>query len=275
MGSLTSLRWQNESVVTHLGPRLLPVTRIQHPDGSEVEVIDVGALFPDQNKMWGRPQSEVTGHAWHHDAIAFSGADANFNGHRTDEELRRLQAIYDYHLQQGWNGIGYHAVGSLERRIYVPRQDVLDVHRAHVAGGPGSGPNWNRQLIGFCHMGNYADRLAPDGSVVLAQADRPPPDAIKAAQAWFVLVTNLIGSPMTLRPHKFYQQKECPGDWTTVGSWDGLVYQPNTAPPEPEPPPVEIAPGVYLGSPQLVPTGKNADGQWGYELRQPFKVQVP
>jgi hypothetical protein len=159
----------------------------------------------------------------------------NFNGHATDEEFSRLNAIYRHHIAQtpSWNGIGYHAVGGLENRIYIPRKDVLSTHRAHVSGGELGRVRWNYQLIGFCHMGHYSDSTLPDGTVVAAQDDRPPPLAIKGAQAWFQLVADAVGRPMTLRPHKFYQEKECPGDWASKDSWDSTLYQPTGKPASP------------------------------------------
>lgn len=251
--SLEALRWKTRQVQTHLGSRSLPSTTIQHPDsGATFIVYDVGSLFPDVNRGWTRPVSEVTGHAWHHDAVAFSGRDLDYDGHTSDEDFARLRAIYDYHVQQGWNGVGYHCVGSLDDRLYVPRQDVLSTHRAHVSGGPGGGaPNWNRQLIGFCHMGNYSDRVGPDGTPVAPALDRPPPLAIAGAQAWFQAATNALNlpRPLTLRGHKAYQQKPCPGDWATAQSWVGVEYRPRAAASVPVPPASPVpAPGVNLAA---------------------------
>jgi len=238
--TLEALQWRDRQVQTHLGMRSLPSTVIQHPDsGAEFIVYDVGSQFPDTNKQWTRPLTEITGHAWHHDAVAFSGSDVDFDGHTSDEEFARLAAIHRFHtVNNPWNGIGYHCVGGLEDRLYVPRRDVLSTHRAHVSGRPVVGPNWNRQLIGFCHMGNYADRLGPDGRTIAPIHDRPPAQAMAGAQAWFQTVTNVLNLPraLTLRGHKAYQAKPCPGDWATAQSWVGVEYRPRQAASVPQPP---------------------------------------
>lgn len=248
---LHTLTWSAKQFRTHLGVRMLPYTVIYHEDGTPFDVIDVSTIFPDQSNAWTRPMSDIKGHVWHHDGVMFSGRDANFNGHTTDEEFQRLQADYNWAINlngmrqpgaSSWNGLPYHAIGSLENRIYVPRRDVLATHRAHVAGyDPSTGENFNRTRLGFCTMGNYADEIGVDGKKVSALADRPPEVSIKAAQAWFQTVTNLLGEPMTLRPHRYFARfpgqdwKPCPGTWTTDDSWADVVYQPKKEAPAPPP----------------------------------------
>lgn len=245
---LETLTWRDRSVQTHLGARSLPSTTIAHPNGEAFVVYDVGSIFPDLDQSWKRPLAEVTGFAAHHDAVAFSGLDTDFDGHRSDEEFARLRAIYEHHtVTNPWNGIGYHGVGALEDRIYVPRQDVLHTHRAHVSTSAAAGtrvfpaagaPVWNRQLIGYCWMGNYADRKDPAGKAVTPANDRPTPAGLDAMDAFCRTVTTLLARPMGLRPHKYYQVKECPGDWASTTSWETHLYQPavvSTPPPATSP----------------------------------------
>lgn len=257
--SLTKLTWTNRNIRTHLGNRALPSTVLKHPEGDEFILYAVGSLFPDQSD-WFRPTSRITGNVWHHDAVQFSGEDVNFDGHTSDEEFRRMLAIYNYHINlngqrdpkgTSWNGIGYSAMQGLEDRLYVPRIDVLETHRAHVSTSASAGtrvfpaagqPNWNQQLVGLCKFGDWT-----------RQGPNPPLSVRRGGDAFFRAVTDCLGTPMTLRPHKYYQTKACPGDWATVDSWEGLIYLPSatgqpTPAPQPEPVPAthEVRPGEVL-----------------------------
>ncbi|MDP3911363.1 MAG: hypothetical protein Q8Q14_13325 [Gemmatimonadales bacterium] len=260
---LETLTWRTRTLRTHLGDRGLPSTVIADAAGDTFVVYDVSSLFPDA-AQWRRPLTEITGFAWHHDAVAFSGGDVDFDGHRSDEELARLAVIHRYHLNAGgkerpgeisWNGIGYHALGALEDRLYVPRQDVLHTHRAHVSTADAripplaSSPSWNRQLIGFCSLGNYADRRDPAGKAVGPLEDRPPPVALAAGDALLRTITTLLGRELTLRPHAYYANKPCPGTWAPADSWAGFRYEPAARavqPPVAASPPPPPAPSTAL-----------------------------
>lgn len=243
--NLSTLMTDNRSVVVlddRGVNRALRRGLLAHPVSKETfEVYDVSSMFPDTDKTWTRALSMITGFAVHHDAVAFSGADVNFNGRTLDESLQRLRAIWQYHIDQGWNGIGYHAVIDLEGRIFIPRDDVIDTHRAHVSSAtpnrtpvPAGKPNWNRQLVGVCFMGHYSDGRLPDGKAVGPLDDRPTTLQLQALDALCRTVTDYLQRPMTLRPHKFYQVKECPGSWVLPDAW-GDVYSPTPAP-APNPP---------------------------------------
>lgn len=231
-------KWVRRSIQTHVGARELPSVSFMY-GVQKYDVYDVSEFFPDVDKRRIRSRDVISGFAMHHDAVAFSGVDQNFNGHKTDEEFRRLKAIYDYHILQGWNGIGYHSVHGLENRIYVPRTDFLDVHRAHVSGTDPSGVIWNSRLIGCCFMGHYADKKAPGGNPIAIASDRPLAMAINGMSGFMQTVTNTLDRDMTLRPHKFYQKGgECPGDWTREDSWKDFAFSPeSTTTPAPSPAP--------------------------------------
>ncbi len=210
---MLNLDWKPKVFKTHLGQRTLYAAPFVHL-GEVYTFVDVHTLFPDVSN-WLRPRSEITGFAWHHDGVEYEQDDYQ------QAEFYRLKAIYDYHISKGWNGIGYHAVQGNSARIYLPRRDVLDTHRAHVSTSassthrfPNEGdPNWNRQLIGFCIMGDYTKQ------------GLPPQVMRSGADAFFTAATDYLGAKsLTLRPHKYYQRKPCPGDWATEDSWHTITY---------------------------------------------------
>ena len=113
-----------------------------------VTVYDARQWFPykgDSGAVVFRPRTreQVDETAIHHDAVAFSGADLNFNGSTVDEERGRMQASYNWHTKywpgassargDGWNwpGLGYHLYTFPSGRIYLVGE--LGTIRAHVA----------------------------------------------------------------------------------------------------------------------------------------------
>lgn len=187
------------------------------------QILDIRRMFPDQ-QVWANTLRHKEGFAIHHDAVAFSGEDLDFNGSTLDESLERIRIIYDFHRNKGWNGIGYHYLIDPEGRIFLAGNE--DTHRAHVSGGYINGVSHNDRLVGICFLGNYADREGPDGRPIAPLLDRPTPQAIKS-MIWLTQeVTDTLNRPMTIHPHKYYQNKACPGTWANVDAWDGLVLEP-------------------------------------------------
>ena len=113
-----------------------------------VTVYDARQWFPYKGNNGAvvfrpRTREQVDETAIHHDAVAFSGADLNFNGSTVDEERGRMQASYNWHTKywpgassargDGWNwpGLGYHLYTFPSERIYLVGE--LGTIRAHVA----------------------------------------------------------------------------------------------------------------------------------------------
>jgi len=112
-----------------------------------IRVWDAREWFPykgDDGAVAFRPRTaeQIEEIAIHHDAVAFSGADLNFNGSTVDEERDRMQASYNWHTKHwpgasmvggGWNwpGMGYHLYTFPSGRIYLVGE-ILTI-RAHVA----------------------------------------------------------------------------------------------------------------------------------------------
>lgn len=260
MGSrVGSVRFES---VTWRGKRTtLPVGNIAYGE-SLFPVYSVGSLFPDQAGMRVRPISQVEEIAMHHDAVAFSGKDANFNGSTLDESLDRLSAVYNWHINlngmrepgaASWQGIGYHAMIDPAGRIFIPRTDVLDTSRAHVAGyDPARGNQYlNNLAVGICFMGNFADsEYDHSGLPAAPAADRPTVAAMAAFNAFAQFTADSVNKALELHPHSWYARypgqgaKPCPGNWVKTNAWSGssdFRYQPSqptTPPPStPTPPP--------------------------------------
>lgn len=215
-------------------PRM-PVMNVPRTGGAgTIKLYDVRAIFPDEQR-W-TTTTEKTGFVFHHDAVVFRDEDRNFNGSTLDESLGRLRTIYDYHRnvdgmrepgEPSWNGIGYHVVVDPAGRLFLAGD--VNTHRAHVT-------KRNHDLIGVCYMGNFADGLGHDGKATGPLQDRPTQAALIAADSFCRFVTTQLGREMTLRPHKYYQSKECPGTWAAVDAWADFRYKPGQfMPPVEEP----------------------------------------
>lgn len=165
----------------------------------------VGYSFPYRNK------SQVNGLAFHHDTAPFFGVTSN-------EELERLNVIYQLHTkyyrygypsgvgggsggQWDWNGIGYHGAIFPSGRIYLVGS--LETMRAHVA-------QHNDHLTGFVFAGNFSNNPPALGSILAAGL------VLSAMRAYYNNPT------LEYRGHRQWvtsasYSTECPGD--TYLSW--------------------------------------------------------
>lgn len=230
-----------------------PHATIPGAGGKTYHVYDCRVGFPDTYPLDGVPYLK-TGFIVHHDAVAFSGADQDFNGTTINESISRIRAVYNYHVSLDWGGVGYHSMGDLEGRLYIFGD--MDQSRAHTSsntrdtagslrGSPPVGLSWNGLKWGHCIMGHYSDKMLPDGTPVLPGLDRPTAPALGAMDALFRYITeNLSSFSMDIAPHKAYQLKECPGDWAEATAWQGFKYSPVVVAPTPAPTPAPApAPG--------------------------------
>ena len=209
------------------------VKRYIHSDVLDIYVVQ--PFFPDK-ELWETPRSrQKTGIVVHHDA---GGAPATFTG-----ELQQLQVIYEMHVANGWNGIGYHYLIAPSGRVW--HTGHLGTHRAHTKGlDPYAEPSGklNETKIGICFMGNYADGKGLNGSTVDPLGDRPSDAAVAAFKDLVQLCADIFNAPMDVRPHKYWAARTgeptlCPGDWAPLDAWDGTVITPSRPAPAPEPEP--------------------------------------
>jgi hypothetical protein len=146
-----------------------------------VTIYDATPWFPTRTGASGvvfrnRDREMVDMFAVHHDAVAFSGEDLNFNGTTVDEERARMQASYNWHTKfrdnpagfvadgsQGWNwpGMGYHMYVFPSGRIYEVGR--LSTVRAHVA-------HRNTRSIGCVVAGDFTARPPAIGGILAAGA---------------------------------------------------------------------------------------------------------
>lgn len=181
-----------------------------------IRVFDARQWFPYKGddgavKFYARTLEKITGVAIHHDAVAFSGDDLDFNGSTVDEERARMQASYNFHTKywpglvpgggSGWNwpGMGYHLYTFPSGRIYLVG-DIRTI-RAHVA-------SMNTPLIGIVGAGDFT-RVPPQGLHVAAYGD---------ATAWSWLVR---GAETPVDGHRIWAVSgwgtACPGN--TYANW--------------------------------------------------------
>jgi len=112
-----------------------------------LEILDCRLRYPPvAGGSAGRPRdlTKLVGVAVHHDAVLFDAGDWNYNGSTLDEDLRRLDAIYQRGLDMQWGGFPYHFVCSPNNRVYYT-QDVRHFG-AQVA-------HRNHELVGVAGMG--------------------------------------------------------------------------------------------------------------------------
>ena len=195
-------------------------------DDPALELIELGGIgvwdarpwFPDKGyagavKFRPRTKDQIQETAIHHDAVAFSGRDLDFNGSTVDEERDRMQASYNWQTKfwpsatftrgQGWNwpGMGYHLYTFPSGRIYLVG-DILTI-RAHVAYR-------NTRSGGVVGAGDFT-RKRPTPAHVLAYA---------RASAWMWLVAS---AAVPLDGHRVWASRNpanvrsawgtsCPGD---------------------------------------------------------------
>lgn len=178
-----------------------------------ITVFDAREWFPTKTGgavvFLPRAAEAIEETAIHHDAVAFSGRDLNFNGSTVDEERARMQASYNWHTKfwpsasytpgQGWNwpGMGYHLYAFPSGRIYLVG-DILTT-RAHVAYR-------NTRSTGIVGAGDFT-RERPDGLLVAAYAQ---------AAAWSWLVR---GAELPLEGHRVWAAQNPPeirSAWSTT-----------------------------------------------------------
>jgi len=189
-----------------------------------IVVWDARQWFPDKGNSGAvvfrpRAPADVAEIAIHHDAVAFSGLDLDFDGSTVDEERARMQASYNWHTKywptsqdnrgDGWNwpAMGYHLyVFPKSGRIYLVGD--LATIRAHVA-------NRNTPSIGIVGAGDFT-RRRPGGMLIVAYGQ---------AAAWSWLWR---GAQLPIDGHRVWAAKNppavraawgtsCPGN--THASW--------------------------------------------------------
>jgi hypothetical protein len=178
-----------------------------------------------------RTYAQIEGVAIHHDAVAFSGLDLDFDGSTVDEERARMQASYNWHTMlypqptatrgDGWNwpAMGYHLYSFPSGRIYLVG-DILTI-RAHVA-------YLNTPLIGIVGAGDFTIKR-PQGAHVVSYGQA-------VAYAWLAR-----GSELPVECHRTWAEQtswltSCPGDTYNVWVPDvrrvaKQAYKTATAPP--------------------------------------------
>ena len=164
-------------------------------------IADVRHLFPNVGGgSTGRRRRiiDLLGIAVHHDGVIMAPGDRNYDGVTLDEDLGRLQAIYQRGLDMGWGGFPYHLVVSPNGRVFYT-QDIMHFG-AHVA-------RRNHQLVGVAFMGNF-------------MTSRPGDPHICAGGLAIVALWHLCGRLLDFRGHREWalpgEGTECPGDtwWT-------------------------------------------------------------
>lgn len=111
-------------------------------------IADVRHMFPPlEGSAVARPRrvEDLVGDAIHHDGVIMAPGDRDYNGTTLDEDLERLQAIYNKGLSEGWGGPPYQLVASPNGRTFY----LCDVglFGAHVA-------RRNHELLGVAFMGH-------------------------------------------------------------------------------------------------------------------------
>ena len=115
------------------------------------------------------------------------------NRHHTVEDIRK------WHLERGFDDIGYHYVIYLDGTVHVGRP--IEVVGAHAYGH-------NLRSIGICYVGG------------LDRRDRPANTLNKAQERSLVTLIKVLKSifPQAgLHGHNDYSEKECP--CFNVGEW--------------------------------------------------------
>jgi hypothetical protein len=197
-------------------------------EGEPVEAYDVRPMLSTGAGNGYQPSLvPKTGFVLHHDAVAFTGADLDFDGETFDESVARIEAIARYHVAakpngRGWPGIAYHLGIDPAGRLFI--LSTLDLLRYHVG-------DHNGEQIGFVMFGNFADATGYDGKRVAPLHDRPTDAAIATWQATMQWIADTLERPFTVRPHKFFMDTTgCPGTWTLNDAWAGEVIRPAERP---------------------------------------------
>ena len=106
--------------------------------------------------------------------------------------------IHHWHLQNGWNGIGYH---------YIIRKDGT-IERGRPLGTVGAHCyNQNDHTVGICVVGNF-------------ELARPTHEQFRAAEQLIGAICGIYGiipNDNTVVGHKYYNRTDCPG--TYLSQW--------------------------------------------------------
>jgi len=164
-----------------------------------LELVDVRHLYPpfavgDATRAFAL----LKGIAIHHDGVTFTAGDRDYSGDTLNEDLARLDAIYQRAVDQRWGRFPYHFVVSPNGRTFYTND--IGYYGAHVASR-------NHELLGIALMGNFM--TSHPGDVQLCAAAR-------ALVAIWSLTHTLYG----FRGHREWalpsSPTSCPGDtwWT-------------------------------------------------------------
>ncbi len=114
--------------------------------------------------------------------------------------------VHRWHLNNGWNGIGYHYFINKKGIVFRGRQD-------HQSGA--HAPPLNRRSLGICLEGCYQEYKN--------ETDRVVPQAqLEALITLVKLLMNRHDIPIEkVQPHSDYSSKLCPGNYFP---WDKFIY---------------------------------------------------
>jgi len=174
-------------------------------------VVDVRCAFPDlaapcpaTGGLWPvqrfRELADLRGVVVHHDGVHFEAGDKDYDGTTLDEDLERLNAIYQQGLKQGWGGMPYHLIASLNQGAVYLCRDVR-TFGAHVEAA-------NHLWVGVAGMGDFSD-VAPSPALLCGYGK-----AIAVAG----ILTN---RQLTYVGHRELMATRCPGE--TWPSWKVAV----------------------------------------------------
>jgi len=158
---------------------------------------DVRHLFPDVYDAEGkcsvallRNMTAIEHFVMHHDGVLMAPGDTDYDGTTWDEDLLRLQAIYQQGLHMGWGGFPYHFVESPNGRGFYTRD--VKTFGAQVAGK-------NHISIGIALMGLFFD--------CLPKTEQLCAGARSLLAGWY-----LFGRLVRVDPHLYFGNTDCPGN---------------------------------------------------------------
>lgn len=144
---------------------------------ANIALVDLRRDYPSPRYKY-RTADRVRFVSLHHDAVFYSAPPDPDDTFIT--ELRRINAVQTYHVEQGWGGIGYHTYGFPSGRLYYVGD--FNTQRANVAGR-------NHESIGHCTAGDWSEQFPPVASQLVA--------AMAVLAAW-----KHIGQLVEILPHK-------------------------------------------------------------------------
>ncbi len=167
-----------------------------------VDVTHIYTVRPD--KRYVRDEDKVDALAIHHDASAMEAGDLDYNGSTLDEDLERIQAVWNYHYRvKNWGRIAYQGMVSPNGRVFLTLP--LNLIGAHIGGR-------NSITDGLCFMGDLSSRP-------------PTKQAVCAMGVGIAAFWRYRGGYHRLQGHKGFegQSTRCPGD--TQGEWWGEMLK--------------------------------------------------